>query len=87
MLQLGTASAIGGMVFAQSSGRPISGASIAGKAIFYATSRDGKVFSPRVRVPTPGITTPGHAQLVLMPDGAAAIVLAGPVFASIAANR
>jgi hypothetical protein len=44
------------------------------KALFYATSRDGQVFSPRMRVPTPGITTPGHAQLVLMPDGGAAIV-------------
>jgi hypothetical protein len=44
------------------------------KAIFYATSRDGKVFSARLRVPTPGMTTPGHAQLVLMPDGGAAIV-------------
>lgn len=44
------------------------------KAVFYAKSRDGKVFSPRVRVPTTGITTPGHPQLVLMPDGGAAIV-------------
>jgi hypothetical protein len=44
------------------------------KAIFYATSPDGKVFSPRARVPTPGITTPGHAQLVLMPGGGAAVV-------------
>jgi hypothetical protein len=44
------------------------------KALFYATSRDGQAFSPRARIPTTGITTPGHPQLVLMPDGAAAIV-------------
>jgi hypothetical protein len=44
------------------------------KAIFYAMSRDGRAFSPRARIPTTGITTPGHPQLVLMPDGGAAIV-------------
>jgi hypothetical protein len=44
------------------------------KAIFYATSRDGKAFAPRARIPTTGNTTPGHPQLVVTPDGAAAIV-------------
>jgi len=44
------------------------------KAIFYAASRDAKVFSPRVRIPTAGITTPGHPQLVVLPDGGAAMV-------------
>jgi hypothetical protein len=44
------------------------------KAIFYAMSRDGHTFSPRVRVPTTGVTTPGHPQMVLMPDGGAAMV-------------
>jgi hypothetical protein len=43
------------------------------KAVFYATSRDGRTFSPRARVPTSGIT-PGHPQLTLMADGRAAIV-------------
>jgi hypothetical protein len=41
------------------------------KAIFHATSRDGKAFSPRTRVPTAGITNPGHPQLALESDGAA----------------
>jgi hypothetical protein len=44
------------------------------KAIFYATSRDGKTFSPRSRVPTAGITNPAHPQLTLTPDGGAVIV-------------
>jgi hypothetical protein len=44
------------------------------KAVFYATSRDGKVFSPRVRVPTTRMTTPGHPQMVLLSNGGAAIV-------------
>lgn len=43
------------------------------KALFYATSRDGKMFSPRARVPTAGVTNPGHPQMVLTPDGGAAI--------------
>jgi hypothetical protein len=43
------------------------------KAVFYSTSRDGKVFSPRARVPTTRLTTPGHPQLVLLPNGRAAI--------------
>ena len=44
------------------------------KAVFYATSRDGKVFSPRKRVPTTGTTTPGHPQLLVNADGSAVIV-------------
>jgi hypothetical protein len=44
------------------------------KALFYATSRDGKTFSPRARVQTAGVTNPGHPQLTLTPDGGAAIV-------------
>ena len=44
------------------------------KALFYATSRDGKVFSPRTRIPaTPG-ATPGHPQLALTSDGGVRIV-------------
>lgn len=42
------------------------------KALFYATSRDGKTFSARARVPS-GATTPGHPQLTLTSDGGAAI--------------
>ena len=44
------------------------------KALFYATSRDGKVFSPRIRVGTNGASTPGHPQLTLISNGSAAIV-------------
>jgi hypothetical protein len=44
------------------------------KALFYATSRDGRTFSPRMRIPVSGVTTPGHPQLTLTPDGGAAIV-------------
>ena len=43
------------------------------KALFYATSRDGKTFSPRARLPVPATATPGHPQLTLAPDGGAAI--------------
>lgn len=43
------------------------------KAVFYATSRDGKTFSRRVRVPATGMTNPGHPQLVLTSDGAAIV--------------
>jgi hypothetical protein len=43
------------------------------KQVFYATSRDGKVFSPRTRVPTSGMTNPGHPQLVLTSDGVAIV--------------
>ena len=44
------------------------------KALFYATSRDGKVFSPRIRVATDKMSTPGHPQLALTSNGGAAIV-------------
>jgi hypothetical protein len=43
------------------------------KALFYATSRDGKVFSRRARIPTGGNTTPGHPQLALTSNGGVAI--------------
>ena len=43
------------------------------KAVFYATSRDGKTFSPRARMPTAGIT-PGHPQLTITADGGAVVV-------------
>jgi hypothetical protein len=43
------------------------------KAVFYAISQDGRIFSPRSRVPTAGIT-PGHPQLTVTADGGAAIV-------------
>ena len=57
------------------------------KAIFYATSRDGKVFTPRKRLPTPITNTPGHPQLALTRDGAAIVfdeVVAGERRVSIA---
>lgn len=44
------------------------------KALFYATSRDGKVFSPRIRVATNKMSTPGHPQLALISNRGAAIV-------------
>jgi hypothetical protein len=44
------------------------------KALFYSTSRDGKTFSPRARVPTAGVTSPSHPQLTLTPDGGSVIV-------------
>ncbi len=44
------------------------------KALFYATSRDGKAFSARARLPVAAAVTPGHPQLTLIPDGGAAIV-------------
>jgi hypothetical protein len=43
------------------------------KALFYATSRDGKTFSARARLPVAPAVTPGHPQLTLTPDGGAAI--------------
>jgi len=43
------------------------------KAVFYATSRDGRTFSPRTRLPAAGIT-PGHPQMTLAADGGAVIV-------------
>ena len=44
------------------------------KALFYATSRDGKVFSPRARIHTAETITPGHPQLALASNGGAVIV-------------
>ena len=44
------------------------------KALFYATSRDGKTFSPRARVHVDAEAMPGHPQLTLTSDGGAAIV-------------
>lgn len=44
------------------------------KALFYATSRDGKAFSPRTPLPVDPASTPGHPQMVLTPDGGAALV-------------
>jgi hypothetical protein len=44
------------------------------KALFYATSRDGKTFSARAKLPVAAAVTPGHPQLTLTPDGGAAIV-------------
>ena len=44
------------------------------KALFYATSRDGRTFSPRTRLPVGDSATPGHPQLALTNDGGAAIV-------------
>jgi hypothetical protein len=43
------------------------------KALFYATSRDGKTFSPRAPLPVAPAVTPGHPQLTLTSDGGAAI--------------
>lgn len=44
------------------------------KALFYATSRDGKTFSPRARIPVAAAATPGHPQLTLTQDGGVAMV-------------
>jgi hypothetical protein len=44
------------------------------KALFYATSRDGKTFSPRMRLRVAAEATPGHPQLALASDGGASIV-------------
>ena len=43
------------------------------KALFYATSRDGKTFSPRARIPVAAAATPGHPQLTLTPEGAVVV--------------
>ena len=43
------------------------------RPLFYATSRDGRTFSPRTRLPAAGIT-PGHPQMTLAADGGAVIV-------------
>ena len=44
------------------------------KALFYATSRDGRTFSERAQVPVAAGATPGHPQLTPVPEGGAAIV-------------
>ena len=44
------------------------------KVVFYSTSRDGKTFSRRARIPTAADTTPGHPQLALTSNGGAVIV-------------
>ena len=44
------------------------------KALFYATSRDGRTFSPRARVPAAGMSNPSHPQLTLTSDGSAVLV-------------
>jgi hypothetical protein len=44
------------------------------KVLFYATSRDGRTFSPRAQIPTSENATPGHPHLTLTRDGGAAIV-------------
>ena len=38
-------------------------------ALFYATTRDGRQFTTRVRVPTLGSPKPMHPQIALGPDG------------------
>jgi hypothetical protein len=38
-------------------------------AIFYASTRDGRTFTPRLRVPTLGSPKPSHPQLTLAADG------------------
>jgi hypothetical protein len=38
-------------------------------AIFYASTRDGSHFTPRVRVPTLGSPKPMHPQLIVRADG------------------
>ena len=44
------------------------------KALFYASSRDGRAFSGRQRVPAPGATTPSHPQLALSARSEIAVV-------------
>ena len=44
------------------------------KALFYATSRDGKTFSARTPISVAATATPGHPQLALGADGGAAVV-------------
>jgi len=43
------------------------------KALFYATSRDGKVFTSRTPVATDRMSTPGHPQLALTSNGGAIV--------------
>lgn len=42
-------------------------------AIFYATTHDGKTFSPRVEVPTLGSIKPAHPQIAIGADGRIAV--------------
>lgn len=42
-------------------------------ALFYATTRDGRTFTPRQRVPTLGSPKPGHPQIVLTGSGQAIV--------------
>ena len=51
----------------------IGGAEPAG-ALFYATTRDGRTFSPRQRVPTLGSPKPSHPQIAIGRDGHIVIV-------------
>ena len=39
------------------------------KALFYASSRDGVHFTPRLRIPTLGSPNPSHPQIAASPDG------------------
>ena len=41
-------------------------------ALFYATTRDGRAFTPRTRVPTSGSTRPSHPQIVV--DGGRVVI-------------
>ena len=43
-------------------------------ALFYASSRDGRTFSPRLRIPTLGSPKPSHPQIAI--DGGGRIVVA-----------
>jgi hypothetical protein len=38
-------------------------------ALFYAVSRDGRTFTPRLRVPTLGSAKPAHPQVAIAPTG------------------
>lgn len=42
-------------------------------ALFYASTRDGRTFTPRQRVPTLGSPKPGHPQIVLKANGEAVV--------------
>jgi hypothetical protein len=38
-------------------------------ALFHASTRDGRTFTPRVRIPTPASPKPSHPQLAIAEDG------------------
>jgi hypothetical protein len=42
-------------------------------ALFYASTRDGRTFTPRLRVPTLGGPKPSHPQLAVLADGRIAV--------------